>query len=45
MIVVVRQLVQEGARLQDKGWKHHLRQVHAWPQLLQQAPDQALVLL
>lgn len=45
MVVVVGQLVQEGARLQDEGGQHHFGQVHAWPQLLQESPDETLVLL
>lgn len=45
MVVVVRQLVQEGAGLQDEGGQHHLGQIHAGAQLLQQGPDQTLVLL
>ena len=45
MIVVVAQLVQERARLQDERRQHHLAQVHAGPQLLQQRPQQVLVLV
>ena len=45
MEVVVRQLIQERARLQDESGQHHLGQVHAGPQLLQQRPDKTLVLL
>lgn len=45
MVVVVREFVKEGARLQDEGGQHHPGQVHARPQLLQQDPHQALVLL
>ena len=45
VVVVVGELVQEGARLQDEGGKDHLGQVHARPDLLQQGPDQGLVLL
>lgn len=45
VVVVVGELVKEGARLQDEGGQHHPGQVHARPQLLQQDPHQALVLL
>lgn len=45
MVVVIGELVQEWAWLQDEGGKHHPRQIHARPQLLQQDPYQALVLL
>ena len=45
MVVVVRDLVQEGPRLQDKCWQHHLGQVHAGPHLLHEEPDDGLVLL
>lgn len=33
MIVVIRELAEEGARLQHEGGQHHARQVHARPQL------------
>lgn len=45
MVVVVRELVQEGAWLQDEGGQHHLGQVHARPKLLQQGPHQSFILL
>ena len=45
MVVVVRDLVQEGARLQYECWQHHLGQVHAGPHLLHEEPDDGLVLL
>lgn len=45
VVVVVGQLVQEGPRLQDESGQNHLGQVHAWPDLLQQGPDQGFVLL
>lgn len=44
MIVVVGELVEEGPRLQDEGREHHLRQVHPWPHLFQEEPDEGLVL-
>lgn len=43
--VVVGELAEEGARLQHEGGQHHAGQVHARPQLPQQHPHQALVLL
>lgn len=43
--VVVGQPAEEGAGLQDEGRQRHARQVHARPQLLQQQPHQAPVLL
>ena len=45
MVVVVRDLVQEGARLQYECRQHHLGQVHARPDLLHEEPDDGLVLL
>lgn len=45
MIVIIWQLVQKWTRLQDKCRQNHLRQVHPWPQLLQESPDQTLILL
>lgn len=45
VVVVVGQLVQEGPRLQDEGGQDDLGQIHAWPHLLQQSPDQRLILL
>lgn len=45
MVVVIREFVKEWAWLQDEGGQHHPWQVHARPQLLQQDPHQALVLL
>ena len=45
MIVVVAEFVQERSRLQDERGEHHLGQVHAGPQLLQQRPQQVLVLI
>lgn len=45
MVVVVRELVEEGPRLQDEGREHHLRQVHPRPHLFQEEPDEGLVLL
>ena len=45
MIVVVRDLVQEGPGLQDEGRKHHFAKIHAWPDLLHQEPDDGLVLV
>ena len=43
--VVVGELVEERARLEHEGGQCHARQVHAWPQLFQQDPHQALILL
>jgi len=43
MVVVIRQLVQERTRFQDKGRQDNLGQVHPWPDLLQQCPDQTFV--
>ena len=45
MVVVVRDLVQEGPGLQDECRQHHLGQVHARPDLLHEEPDDGLVLL
>lgn len=45
MVVVIGEFVKERAWLQDEGGQHHPGQVHAGPQLLQQDPHQALVLL
>lgn len=45
VVVVVGEFVKERAWLQDEGGQHHPGQVHARPQLLQQDPHQALVLL
>ena len=45
MVVVVGYLVQEGSRLEDKSREHHLGEVHAWPDLLHEEPDDGLVLL
>lgn len=45
VVVVVGELVEEGAGLQDEGGQHHAGQVHARPQLLQQDPHQTLVLV
>ena len=33
MVVVVAELVEEGARLQDEGGQHDAREVHAGPHL------------
>ena len=44
MVVIIRDFIQEGPRLQDEGGKHHLRQVHARPNLLHQEPDDRFVL-
>lgn len=35
MVVVIRQLVQERARFQNKRRQYNLGQVHSWPDLLQ----------
>lgn len=45
VVVVIRELAEEGPRLQHEGRQHHTGQVHAWPQLSQQHPHQALVFL
>lgn len=35
MVVVIRQLVQERARFQNKCGQYNLGQIHSWPDLLQ----------
>lgn len=45
MVVIIGKLVEEGARLQDEGGQNDAGQVHARPQLLQDDPHQALVLI
>ena len=45
MIVIVTELVQERSGLQDEGWQHDSGQVHPWPDLLDQEPDDGLVLV
>ncbi len=45
VVIVIRQFVQEGPRLQDEGGQHHLGQIHARSHLLQQSPDERFILL
>jgi len=45
MIVVVREFLQERPRLKDEGGKNNLGKVHAGSDLLDQEPDDRLVLV
>lgn len=44
MVIIIRDFVKEGPRLEDEGGKHHLGQVHARSYLLHQEPDDRFVL-
>ena len=45
MVIIVGQLVEERARLQNESWQDHFRQVHARAHLLHEEPNEALVLV
>lgn len=45
MVVIIRQLIEEGSRLEDERGQDDFGEIHAGAHLLHQEPDEALVII